>query len=826
MIECDLCGKENQDHYKFCLGCGNALEPSASPERSSQVRPPDRAASPSPVGSPQAEPPPLLAGDLEASLGLRSGKRAATYRAVFRPTGEEVFVKALAQALVGDSVQAVRFRREPELTRRLAEHGCSVVPVLSEGLTDDGRPYFVQPWLTGWSLSAAMRRRAVAEGSLALELVAASLERLSELHARDVVHGDVSPENLFVIANSQASLDGLGAGWSIRLVDLECARRLHGPENGPGALVEGKAPYLAPELAAGAPMSPASDLWAVGVVLHELLTGHRPWEAATFEDVPGAIKAGLQPVGLTHGVPDLVEELLQSILQPDPVRRAGDARSVALQLRRFAALTRWGRAPIASIQAAELGEQAIRVPGIRVVCTAPGRPPSVVEIAKREITLGRARQCDVVLASVGVSRLHARIGRRGDQVVLLDLNSSNGTLVNGRPVRAPAALGPGDAVRIGEFVLQATAVEVREQASDRQMVVAPQAGAASADDPTRMMVLPQEPRPVAGASSQRREIITTSVPAAARRPPAPPPQEDEGRREEVTTMRGLVGLPSNEDDDDAPAHAAVQFSVLVPEVQAGAAFAIEVWAFVPRDRLRYLAMPVRPAASRGEPSATSVELALALELPGFGVHEPEAVLHWDHASVGALLHLQAPAVLPPGPCAGIVTVLQDGLLRARLPFELMHSAAARSPFAPPPVRELQVRRAFASYASKDRDEVVRRVQGISAAGVDVFLDVASLRAGQDWKRVLAEEGRSRDVLYLFWSRHARESEWVEWEWRSALEHGGLDRIYPVPLMDPSEVPPPEELASLHFNDIYLRLLSKPKSGGLGRLLGNLNPFKR
>ena len=65
---------------------------------------------------------------------------------------------------------------------------------------------------------------------------------------------------------------------------------------------------------------------------------------------------------------------------------------------------------------------------------------------------------------------------------------------------------------------------------------------------------------------------------------------------------------------------------------------------------------------------------------------------------------------------------------------------------------------------------------------------------------------SADVFYLFWSRFAKASEHVEREWRAALDKKGLAFIHPIPLEDPRKAQPPDELSSLHFNDIYLAIL--------------------
>lgn len=118
-----------------------------------------------------------------------------------------------------------------------------------------------------------------------------------------------------------------------------------------------------------------------------------------------------------------------------------------------------------------------------------------------------------------------------------------------------------------------------------------------------------------------------------------------------------------------------------------------------------------------------------------------------------------------------------------------------------------MRRGFASYASDDRDEVMGRIQGMLkiAPALDIFVDVLSLRSGERWEVRLEQEIAARDVLYLFWSSAASRSDWVDREWRWALQKRGLEFIDPVPLQPPSIVPPPAELASLHFNDWTLAL---------------------
>ena len=95
--------------------------------------------------------------------------------------------------------------------------------------------------------------------------------------------------------------------------------------------------------------------------------------------------------------------------------------------------------------------------------------------------------------------------------------------------------------------------------------------------------------------------------------------------------------------------------------------------------------------------------------------------------------------------------------------------------------------------------------------LDVFLDVVSLRAGEQWQLRLEQEIADRDAFFLFWSRAAIRSEWVEREWRKAIELRGVGFVRPVPLELPDVAPPPAELAHLHFGDWTLRLRSRAQT---------------
>lgn len=118
--------------------------------------------------------------------------------------------------------------------------------------------------------------------------------------------------------------------------------------------------------------------------------------------------------------------------------------------------------------------------------------------------------------------------------------------------------------------------------------------------------------------------------------------------------------------------------------------------------------------------------------------------------------------------------------------------------------------AFVSYASQDRTRVASLIQGMKKArpDMDIFFDVNNLRSGENWESTLRWEIEQRDILFLCWSQNAKNSTWVDMEWRYALKNKGLEAIEPIPIESPDVCPPPEELYSKHFNDSLLYIINK------------------
>jgi hypothetical protein len=267
----------------------------------------------------------------------------------------------------------------------------------------------------------------------------------------------------------------------------------------------------------------------------------------------------------------------------------------------------------------------------------------------------------------------------------------------------------------------------------------------------------------------------------------------------------------------------VHFTITSPPVvKCGTNFLIDVWAHLDEQRQEVLKRAKEEAGgsdikfkSKGPVSLKRGNvLFVRLKIEGFEVDPLQDTILWEGEIGNATFAITVPSNTEFGSHIGICYFYANGLQILSLNFcidigkETLESIGV-------PFKENRYRSAFISYASDDNDAVLARIQGMKKTTPDmnVFYADASLHSGQKWKEELRKEIMNRDVLYLFWSKAASESKWVDWEWRCAYQEKGLDYIDPVPLVSPSVIPPPPELSDLHFNDwvlAYMRERHIPK----------------
>jgi Leucine-rich repeat (LRR) protein len=259
----------------------------------------------------------------------------------------------------------------------------------------------------------------------------------------------------------------------------------------------------------------------------------------------------------------------------------------------------------------------------------------------------------------------------------------------------------------------------------------------------------------------------------------------------------------------------VTFSVFGPRViTAGHSFILDVWAHLPDQAEVVLALATQLERDkiRGIKTGILVNfgtiLTVLIQIPSMRIDDPIDTMAWEAEPINCSFIIEAPSDAALGAHSGRAIITACGFPIAKVSFSLTVEASdVNRDETLKSIKAIQykLRSAFASYSSLDRDEVFGRVQGMKKVlpELDIFLDVLSLRSGQDWEQQLRLHISEKDVFFLFWSLNASSSKEVDKEWRLALGVRGLDYIDPVPLVDPQTAPPPQELRSLHFNDMYL-----------------------
>ena len=198
---------------------------------------------------------------LEARIG--AGGMATVYRALDETLERPVAIKLMNREVASDSEQLERFRREARAVAQLSH--AHIVGVIDAG-EDDGRPYIVFEYVEGETLKDRIRRI----GRLPIaEAVAYAIEiarALGAAHARHIVHRDVKPQNVLIDEEGSA-----------KVTDFGIARTLDEEELTADGRVLGTTDYVSPEQALGRPVTGQSDLYSLGVVLYEMLTGAVPF---------------------------------------------------------------------------------------------------------------------------------------------------------------------------------------------------------------------------------------------------------------------------------------------------------------------------------------------------------------------------------------------------------------------------------------------------------------------------------------------------------------------------------------------------------------------
>jgi serine/threonine protein kinase len=418
----------------------NRLEGSTNLSKSDTPIGGERSPSPT-LDGPEATPVPWIEteslvgqtlGDFEILEEVGRGGMGIVYKARQISLDRIVALKTLLSEHYRKPHVLARFQAEAKAAAGLNHP--NIVNVYQVGQWAAGH-YFVMEFIDGRSLQSILRERTVSV-PWAASLMVPVAEAVHHAHGKGVVHRDLKPANIMIDKSRRPVVMDFGlakvAGKSSALTQI--------------GVIMGTPAYMSPEQAGedASQVGPLSDIYSLGAILYALLAGRPPFSGSTpLATVLKVIAPDPAPPirDFRPDVPVKLEQLCSKCLSKNPAERLTSAQVLADELRKLRA---------------SMGKKSSSIsmkdtlPSVVLVSQQSGEQ---IRLFSAATVIGRASECDLIVRAKEVSKRHCRIQLEGDQAVVEDLGSANGTLVNGRMVQR-AQLEDGDQLDIAGHVFQ------------------------------------------------------------------------------------------------------------------------------------------------------------------------------------------------------------------------------------------------------------------------------------------------------------------------------------------------------------------------------------
>lgn len=321
---------------------------------------------------------------------LAAGGMGLVYEALHPQIGRRAAVKVLKPEVAADAEWTKRFLSEARALAALKHR--NLIEVLNFGKTPDGREYLMMEFLDGEPLDAYIARMGSLAPAVALGIADQILNGLAEAHKKGVVHRDLKPSNVYLLREHNGEL-------LVKVLDFGLARQepvalLDGaitlPKRNDGAsLLAGTPEYIAPEQAQGRTVDGAADMYSLGVMLFEMLTGSLPFEAESVTDLLRKHLAERPPRLSTvmNNAPEGVEEFLETLLEKEPGQRPSSADAARVTVQRLLKRMSQDSTAVRSIASLEQEVDPKRAPTMRI-----DRPQATTDTALAAAGLEKKRK--------------------------------------------------------------------------------------------------------------------------------------------------------------------------------------------------------------------------------------------------------------------------------------------------------------------------------------------------------------------------------------------------------------------------------------------------
>ncbi|QUV83809.1 serine/threonine-protein kinase [Chloracidobacterium aggregatum] len=354
MKRCVICGKEFHDQMRFCPFDGGALETIEQDAFIGQT----------------------LDGKYRIEAKIGEGGMGAVYRARHVLMDTHLAIKVLHPSLVSDATSVARFQREAQAMARIRHS--NAIAVTDFGVTEDQINYIVMELFEGESLRKVLEREKKLPYATAIAIARQVCGALEAAHRSGVIHRDIKPENIFLSPQPDGS-------YFVKVIDFGIAKIVTdtsqgGPPLTRQGMIIGSPHYLSPEQCTGQELDARSDIYSLGIVLFEMLTGQVPFTAVTPVAV-ALLHANEPPPSLRKlnpEIPKALDDLVMSALAKSKADRPASAREFAEELARVARLVSPSFDPVTPLVEKILDASLTPSNGAPPLAASPVPPPSTV----------------------------------------------------------------------------------------------------------------------------------------------------------------------------------------------------------------------------------------------------------------------------------------------------------------------------------------------------------------------------------------------------------------------------------------------------------------